>query len=62
VFEQIESLHKDRQVLSAQGTAVYQECKRISADVQAALRTLQSTAASNAAKKKRVAGKKGKFF
>src|SRR5262249_43954881 len=39
VFEQLESLHKDRQVLSAQGTTVYQECKSISADVQAALRT-----------------------
>jgi hypothetical protein len=63
VFEQLESLHKDRQVLSAQGTTVYQECKGISADVQAALRTLQSTAAANAAKKKRAAGqKKGKFI
>jgi hypothetical protein len=62
VFEQLESLHKDRQVLSAQGTTVYQECKSIWADVQAALRTLQSTAAANAARKKREAGKKGKFF
>jgi hypothetical protein len=62
VFEQLESLHKDRQVLSAQGTTIYQECKSILADVQAALRTLQSTAAANAAKKKREAGKKGKFF
>ena len=62
VFEQLESLHKDRQVFSAQGTMVYQECKRIAADVQAALRTLLSTAAANAAKKKRAAGKKGKFF
>ena len=62
VFEQLENLLKDRQVLSAQGTTVYQECKSISADVQAALRTLQSTAAANAAKKRRDAGKKGKFF
>jgi hypothetical protein len=62
VFEQLESLHKDRQVFSAQGTMVYQECKRIAADVQAALRTLLSTAAANAAKKKRAASKKGKFF
>lgn len=62
VFEQLESVHKDRQVLAAQGTTVYQECKSIRADVQAALRTLQSTAAANAAKKKRAAGNKGKFF
>src|SRR5262249_46294731 len=30
VLEQLENLQKDRQVLSAQGTTVYQECKRIS--------------------------------
>ncbi len=62
VFEQLESVHKDRQVLAAQGTTVYQECRSIAADVQAALRTLQSTAAANAAQKRRAAGKKGKFF
>jgi hypothetical protein len=62
VFEQLESLHKDRQVLSAQGATVFQECKSIAADVQAALRTLQTTAAANAAKKKLAARKKGKFF
>jgi hypothetical protein len=62
VVEQLENLKKDRQVLSAQGTTAYQECKSISADVQAALRTLQSAAAANAAKKKRAAGKKGKFI
>lgn len=62
VFEQLENLLKDRQVLSAQGTTVYQECKGVSADVQAALRTLQNNAAANAAKKKRAANKKGKFF
>jgi hypothetical protein len=61
LFEQLESVRKDRQVLSAQGTTVYQECKSILAEVQAALRTLQSTAAANAAKKKSAARKKGKY-
>ena len=52
VLEQLENLLKDRQVLSAHGVTVYQECKSISADVQGALRTLQSNAAANAHKKK----------
>jgi hypothetical protein len=60
--EQLENLLKDRQVLFAHGTSVYQECKNISADVQGALRTLQSNAARNADKHRRAAGSKGKFF
>ena len=55
-------LRKDRQVLSAQGVTVYQECKAISGDIQAALRTLQSNAAVRASKKKGGAGAKGKSF
>ena len=51
VLEQLENLLKDRQVLSAHGVTVYQECKSISADIQGALRTLQSNAAANAPKK-----------
>jgi hypothetical protein len=44
VMLQLERLLKDRQVLSALGVSVSQECKCISADIQAALRTLQSNA------------------
>jgi hypothetical protein len=62
LLEQLENLQKDRQVLSALGVAVYQECKRISADVQGALKTLQSNAAANAYKKQRANRAKGKFF
>ena len=51
-LEQLENLLKDRQVLSAQGVTVYQECKSITADIQGALRTLQSNAAANANKKR----------
>jgi len=62
VREQLENLLKDRQVLSSQGASVYQECKSISADVQGALRTLQSNAAAKARKKMGASRKKGKFF
>ncbi len=62
VAEQLESLLKDRQVLSAHGVTVYQECKSFSADVQGALRTLQSNAVSNAINKKRAPGAKNKHF
>ncbi len=58
---QLENLQKDRQVLSAQGVTVYQECKGLASNVQEALRTLQSNAAANAYKKKGAA-KGGKFF
>jgi hypothetical protein len=60
VWEQLEQLRKDRQVLSAQGVAVHQECQRISAEVQGALRTLQSNAAANALKKRGTTRPKGK--
>jgi hypothetical protein len=60
VAEELEILRKDRQILSAQGTAVYQECKSISADVQACLRTLQSNSAARAVKKKGAARAKRK--
>jgi uncharacterized protein YoxC len=62
LLEQLENMQKDRQVLSAHGVAVHTECKRIAADVQGALRTLQSGAAANAYKKRRAANAKGKFF
>jgi hypothetical protein len=62
VPEELENLLKDRQVLSAQGVTVYQECKSIAADIQGALRTLQSNAAANARKKMGATRKKGKFI
>ncbi len=62
VLELLEKVQKDRQVLSAHGMTVYQECKSISADVQGALATLQRNAAANASRKKRAAGGKGKSF
>jgi predicted nucleic acid-binding Zn-ribbon protein len=62
VREQVENLHKDRQVLSAQGVTVYQECSSITAEVQGALRTLESNAATNARKEMRAAREKRKFF
>jgi hypothetical protein len=62
VAEQLDNLLKDRQVLSAQGNSVYQECKSISADVQGTLRTLQSNAAANATKKRGATGARSKRF
>jgi hypothetical protein len=58
--EQLEGLLKTRQVLSAQGVSVYQECKAISAELQGALRTLQSNAAANATKKRGATSARGK--
>jgi hypothetical protein len=48
---QLDYLRKSRQVLSAQGVTVNQECQSVLAQVQGALRTLQSNAAANARKK-----------
>ncbi len=62
VREQLENLLKDRQVLSAQGVAVNQECQGILADIQGALRTLQSNAAANVRKNLAASRKKGKFI
>jgi hypothetical protein len=62
VREQLENLRKDRQVLSAQGVTVFQECNSIFADVQGTLRTLQSNASANARKQMRATRAKGKFF
>jgi hypothetical protein len=50
VLKQLEDLRKARQVLSAQGKTVYQESKGISAEVEGALRTLQTNAAAKARK------------
>ncbi len=60
--EQLDDLLKDRQVLFAHGTSVNQECKSVAADVQGALRTLQSNAAANAVKQRGATIAKSKFF
>ena len=60
--DQVERLLKDRQVLFAHGTKVYQESKSIAADIQTALRTLHSNADRNAQRKRRAASPKSKFF
>jgi hypothetical protein len=62
VAEQLEYLLKDRQVLSAQGVSVYQECKSVSAAVQGALRTVKSNAAANATKKRGETRARGKIL
>jgi hypothetical protein len=61
VLEELEILRKDRQVFATLGAALYQECKGISADVQGALRRLQSNAAARPARKRGATGAKGKL-
>jgi hypothetical protein len=60
--ELLESLLKDRQVLSAHGSSIYQDCKSISAEVQGTLRTLQANAAANATKKRAATKARGKIL
>lgn len=60
VLTQLENMQKDRQILAAHAATVYHDCKSIAADVQRALRTLQSNAAN--VRKKKAGGGKGKFM
>ncbi len=60
--EELENLLKNRQVLTAQGVMVQQECESISTDVQTALSTLQSNAATRARKDAHASRAGGKFF
>jgi len=62
VRNQLEYLRKSRQVLSAQGVTINQECQSVLAQVQGALRTLQSNAAANARKKITSIRTKGKLL
>ncbi len=62
VPKELDNLLKDRQVLSAQGLTVYQECNSISADIQGTLRTLQSNAVANERKKRSTPRPKGMAF
>jgi hypothetical protein len=62
VREQLEHFQKDRQLLFAQGNAVYQECRGIIGEIQRALSTLQRNAADRARAKRSAKREKGKFF
>jgi hypothetical protein len=62
VVEQLESLLKDRQVLSAHGSSIYQDCKSIATEVQGTLRALQANAAANASKKRGANKARGKIL
>ena len=62
VVAQFDALLKNRQVLAAQGVLVSQECRSILAEVEGSYRTLQRNAASKAAAKKSITGKKGKYY
>jgi hypothetical protein len=62
VREQLEHLQKDRQVLFAQGNAVYQECRGIIGEIQRALSTLQRNSADRARAKRSAGREKGKHF
>jgi hypothetical protein len=59
--EELARLLKHHQVMSTHGGTVYQECKTITADIQAALRTLLNNSAANAQKKRVATHKKGKY-
>ena len=61
VGKQLDDLLKTWQSLSAHGASVYQECRRILADLQKALTRLQTNAATNA-NRKRAGREGGKFF
>jgi hypothetical protein len=60
--EQLENLLKDRQVLSAHGVTVFQECQTVFAYIQETLKTLQSRAAANARRNRAATRPKGEFF
>jgi hypothetical protein len=62
VRDQLDHLQKDRQVLSAQGNSVCQECRGILAEIQRALGTLQRNAADRARSKRSASREKGKHF
>lgn len=62
VRDQLGHLHKDRQVLFAQGNTVNQECRGILAEIQRALSTLQRNAADNARRKRSSGRDKGKHL
>jgi uncharacterized protein YoxC len=62
VRERLEHLQKDRQVLFAQGNAVCQECRGLTAEIQRALSTLQRNAADRARQKRSAGREKGKHL
>lgn len=59
---QMEHLQKDRQVLAATGTTVYQDCRGVLSEIQRTLSTLQRNAAERARAKRSAKKEKGKHF
>jgi len=62
VREQLGHLQKDRQVLFAQGSSVFQECRGLLAEIQRAASTLQRNAADRAREKRSAGREKGKHL
>lgn len=62
VRERLEHLQKDRQVLFAQGNAVSQECRGITAEIQRAFGALQRNAADRARKEREARREKPKYL
>lgn len=62
MMEQLDYLLKDRQVLSAHGVTVYQECRSVAGDLQSALSNLQNNARNNGIKKRAQTVAKGKIL
>ena len=62
VREQLGHLQKDRQVLFAQGTSVYQECRGLVAEIQRCFSTLQRNAVNRAREKRSAGREKGKHL
>jgi hypothetical protein len=61
VPEQLDHLHKDRNVLAAQGNAVAQECRSILQEIQRSLSALQRNAATRARNAREAKREKGKY-
>jgi hypothetical protein len=61
VSDLMDFLQKDRQVLTAQGQSLFQECRGIVAEVTRALSTLSRNAATNAKNKRDAKREKGKY-
>jgi hypothetical protein len=60
VMDELEVLRKNLQILSAQGVAVSNECKFVSAEIGAALRRLQTNSAARRTQKRGATRARGK--
>jgi hypothetical protein len=62
VQQHLETLQKSRQILSAHGVTIFQECKSLSDGVQAALKTLKSNAAARSRQNQGPPSKRGRLL